>query len=319
MLLGFVSCGSDSSGTGGGATSSSITGKFVDDPVAGLKYVTDGVTAFTNGSGEFLCDTGDSVQFYVGNLLIGSANCGEVLTPLDIRGTQILTDDTVENVALLLQNLDDGSTGGLITIPEAYHDEDFSGLNLSEAVDGTFITALNSVTNVPAATVLTKAAAQTTLKASLSTNFSNKKIAFSFTTDNNCDAMDGIVVSSNFTLDTSGGADNWTFGGGNLTVNGSVFPLIESASASVGVSTLSFTNNLLAFYQGGSSPNTDLAGDAWLCANDSSGAAQLTVFTGVIELTFTGSNGGTGVLKEKFTCSGTPSTNTCGTFNFTVE
>lgn len=323
-LFGLVSCGdSSSSGSSAAGGSASITGKFIDDPVVGLKYVSDDREYFTDSEGDFECIDGESVEFYMGNLLLGSATCGKVLTPFDIRGTQDLNDNGVANVALLLQNLDDGSDGSKLTIPVAYHDEDFSTIVLSEANDANFVSAFDALANIPSASVTTKAAARTTLISGVSAGLNNKSISFVLNTDDTCDAMDEIPVTGSFSLDTSGGANAWTFGSGYLSINEHSFPLAQSAVTSVGAQTLHFTNNLLPTYQGPSSPNSDLVGNPWLCdgvgQDDSSGSGILSAFNAVIELTFVSSNRGQGVLKENFTCGGVPVSNTCGSFSFTVE
>lgn len=322
-LASLVSCGGSSSGPSASGGSSSITGKFIDDPVVGLKYVSDGREYFTDSEGDFECINGETVEFYMGNLLLGSATCGKVLTPFDIRGTQDLNDNGVANVALLLQNLDDGSDGAKLTIPVAYHDEDFSTISLSEANDASFVSAFDALANIPSATVTTKAAAKSTLISGVSAGLNNKSINFVLNTDATCDAMDEIPVTGSFNLDTSGGGNAWTFGSGYLRINEHSFPLAQLAVTSVAAQTLNFTNNLLPTYQGPSSPNPDLVGNPWLCElagqDDSTGNGALSAFNAVIELTFTSSNGGTGMLKENFTCAGTPTSNTCGTFSFTVE
>lgn len=314
----LASCGdSDSSGSG---SSARISGTFVDDPVAGLKYVTSGNTNYTDSDGSFECRDGNSVEFYVGNLLIGSATCGSVITPLDIRDTTDHTDNSVLNVALILQNLDDGSTTNVLTIPEAYHEEDFSSLDLTEAVDATFVAAFDAIANIPAATVTTKAAAQTTLLNGIGTKFNGRSISFSLTTNDDCDAMDDIAVTGSFKIDTTGGANNWTLGSGTLKINESEFPLEEKSVSSSGLSSLTFTNDLLDFYQDPTtSPNDNLSTGGWLCGNDTVAGGLLTAFDAEMNFEFEDSNSGTVTLKEKATCSGTPRTTTCGSGTFKVN
>jgi hypothetical protein len=318
----ITGCGDGSSSGTGGAP---VTGTFVDDPVGGLKYTIDGISRFTDASGNFECATGQTITFSIGNLDLGTASCGSIVTPLDLVGTQDHTNTKVSNIALVLQNLDDGTGGGsVITIPKAYHSEDFSGITLTETNDANIVTAFNNVANVPAATVTTKAAARTALEAGLNTKYNGKQIKFSFKTDSTCDALDNIPVTGKLTINTGGGTGSWSAGaatGDNVTVNGAAFPVvIKGTPASTGFQTLSVVNNVLSFYQGSSSPNTNLSGTPWLCSDDSSGGGILTQFDVGVDLTFSNGHGGSGVVKEIYKCGANPVQNkSCGSFTFTIE
>jgi hypothetical protein len=109
-------------GCGGGSNSTpeTVTGQFVDTYVAGLNYECEsGATGVTNNLGEYTCNVGDTVTFSVGAYVIGSTTASEgIVTP-----ETLYPEDEVAalNVAQLLQTLDDGSSEGIIVIPDGFN------------------------------------------------------------------------------------------------------------------------------------------------------------------------------------------------------
>jgi hypothetical protein len=108
--------GGGGSSTGGGG-SNTITGVFVDDPVAGLSYsCSSGASGVTNNQGEYTCNVGDMVTFSIGDLVIGTVEATSVVTPY----TLIPNDrDAAINLARLLQSLDQDNLTGRITLDTA--------------------------------------------------------------------------------------------------------------------------------------------------------------------------------------------------------
>ena len=113
------------SGCGGGGDSSSdttppsalqtVTGKFVDDPVQGLKYTcTSSLSGTTNIEGEYTCNVGDNVTFFIGDIKIGTvAAQTTIITPYVL----FPNDNTASlNLARLLQSLNSGSTSNKIVL-----------------------------------------------------------------------------------------------------------------------------------------------------------------------------------------------------------
>ncbi|MCG9696849.1 hypothetical protein [Shewanella sp. Isolate11] len=101
------------------------TGVFIDSAVAGIGYRTttpDGEIrdeGVTNENGEYDYVEGDSVTFFIGDLEFPSTTATGVVTPLDIAGTDNVTDQKVVNMVRLLQTLDqDGDPENGITITE---------------------------------------------------------------------------------------------------------------------------------------------------------------------------------------------------------
>ena len=95
-------CGGSSSGGGG------PTGVFLDSAVEGLDYIaTGGATGRTNVDGRFAYGNGQSVTFYVGDLIIGVAPGQAIVTPVDLVNTAMdETDEAVTNIARFLLTLD---------------------------------------------------------------------------------------------------------------------------------------------------------------------------------------------------------------------
>ncbi|AMX03529.1 hypothetical protein [Microbulbifer thermotolerans] len=101
------------------------TGVFIDSPVVNIGYRTvdsDGNTTHegvTNANGEYDYEPGDTVIFFIGSLEFPPAAAMGKVTPLDIAGTTDTSDNTVINMARLLQSLDtDGDPSNNITISD---------------------------------------------------------------------------------------------------------------------------------------------------------------------------------------------------------
>lgn len=327
LMLGLVACGSndDSSTT---ASVSSITGKFVDDPVVGLKYVIGGKEALTNEDGNFTCKAGDNVSFYIGDLKLGEASCGETITPLDLAGTQDTTNIKVQNMAVLLQNINDETSAGVIRIPETLHKIKFSDLKLDEAAEADFKTAYDAIPNLDAATV-SRADAKTRLEKGVKNRLHGRKAVMSFTTDDKCNTLDGVDVSGSFTIDTNSGEGNPTFNAGNFTIKsqygGATYPFSKvtegGASTSTNLKSFTLTQNLLGIYKDAAkSPNKDLVKDPWACDLPKNDKDNLTKLNVKFTFNFDNSNEGTGTMHETSQCDTDPVTTLkCGTFKFKIQ
>ena len=99
-----------------------LTGSFVDSPVAGLNVVGSTTAASTtDASGRFSYKAGETLTFSIGSLALGSAAGASVLTPLSITtGAAAASDPRVNNKLILLQTLDaDGDLNNGIQITDA--------------------------------------------------------------------------------------------------------------------------------------------------------------------------------------------------------
>jgi hypothetical protein len=186
-LLLLSGCGGSSSSSGGGSSSGTATGVFTDSPVQGLRYVSGTLSGVTDSKGTFQYEKGQTVSFYVGDILIGQANGQAVLTPVNlVSGATDQTNPTVSNIAQFLQSLDDdGNPANGITITSqestlaAGDSVNFNQSIANFANDGnvqTILAALTAVTSagprnpVPANTAQNNL--QNTLLALLSGNWS---------------------------------------------------------------------------------------------------------------------------------------------------
>lgn len=85
----IMSCGGGSGGVGNGANTSpppvqTLTGTFVDAPVAGLSYSTSSQSGATDSAGQFRYLAGETVRFEFGGVELGEAAAKQFLTPLDL-------------------------------------------------------------------------------------------------------------------------------------------------------------------------------------------------------------------------------------------
>ncbi|WP_303290292.1 hypothetical protein [Marinobacter sp. SS5-14b] len=120
-VVGLAGCGGSSGGGGTPTTTGSTaeTGVFVDSPVGNIGYRTATKEGVTNASGEYEYETGEEVTFFIGDLEFPPVPAAGVVTPLDIAGTTDTSNDTVVNIARLLQTLDtDGDPSNGIAISD---------------------------------------------------------------------------------------------------------------------------------------------------------------------------------------------------------
>ena len=112
-------------GCGGGGGSDgpqvqTLTGYFVDAPVAGVTYATATQSGVTGANGAFSYVAGERVRFAIGDIELGNAAAGETVTPVDlVSGAADETDNRVTNMVRLLMTLDaDGDASNGIQVPE---------------------------------------------------------------------------------------------------------------------------------------------------------------------------------------------------------
>jgi hypothetical protein len=82
---------------------------FIDAKVQGLKYKTATLTSYTNYRGEFRYKDGEDVEFFIGNISLGSVKAKSIITPCILAGDKDCKGTISKkalNIAMLLQNLD---------------------------------------------------------------------------------------------------------------------------------------------------------------------------------------------------------------------
>ena len=99
------------------------TGRFLDSAVQGLDYASGATRGATDATGTFQYEEGTPVAFSIGPLALGTADGGEVVTPVELVPGGSASSDAVINIARFLQTLDaDGDPGNGIHLNEAIKD-----------------------------------------------------------------------------------------------------------------------------------------------------------------------------------------------------
>jgi subtilisin family serine protease len=132
LLLLLVGCGSSGSSSSTNNSSSSLaTGIFIDSKVQGLHYTTSTQSGYTNSNGQFQYLAGEKVNFYIGNIFIGSSLGQSVLTPIDIVSNGNIDNIKVLNIARVLQSFDSDKdpSNGISLVSQAVN------LNSNLAID----------------------------------------------------------------------------------------------------------------------------------------------------------------------------------------
>src|SRR6185369_9209771 len=97
------------------------TGIFVDAPVAGLAFVSGAQSGTTDAAGTFMFEAGGTVQFKVGNIVLGQAPGKAIMTPLDlVKAVDPVagpTDARVVQIVQLLMTLNASPSAATISIP----------------------------------------------------------------------------------------------------------------------------------------------------------------------------------------------------------
>ena len=130
--LGLTGCGSSSSSS---PTSDTVsTGTFVDAPVKGLYYSTPTQSGYTNASGEYKYIDGETVEFKLGDLSLGTTTAGKLITPYTMAGTDLNnSNSTSTNIATLLQNFDGNRTNSDMIDVTKLKDYKFSDIDIHKS------------------------------------------------------------------------------------------------------------------------------------------------------------------------------------------
>ena len=81
-------------------------GVFLDSPVVNIDYRTESSEGVTNAQGLFEYLPGESVTFFIGDLVFPTVTAKGTVTPLDLAGTTDINDPKVVNMIRFLQSLD---------------------------------------------------------------------------------------------------------------------------------------------------------------------------------------------------------------------
>jgi len=81
-------------------------GVFLDSPVINIGYRTESSEGVTNARGEYEYLPGESVTFFIADLVFPTVPAKGTVTPLDLAGTTDINDPKVVNMIRFLQTLD---------------------------------------------------------------------------------------------------------------------------------------------------------------------------------------------------------------------
>jgi len=172
--LTLAGCGG---GNGGAVGAGTVTGQFVDAQVAGLGYKCGSATALsgtTDATGQFTCNTGEAVAFYVGDILLGSvASVQTKVTPLDLAGAGATpSHPTVVNIVRFLMSISStpAASGTLTIDASVVTAAKGKTVDFTNVMAGDLDTVINAV-KPTAATLATEAEATSHMSSSLNALF----------------------------------------------------------------------------------------------------------------------------------------------------
>jgi hypothetical protein len=158
-------------------------GHFYDSEVQGLSYASGDVTGTTEADGKFRFEAdSDAITFNIGDISLGSATPSAVMTPITmVVGASTVTNETVTNIARLLQTIDDdGNPSNGIVITSAVRAAAAGQIvNFAQSVaafeaDADVLAAISDLTTATAAgerALIAAATAQTNLAAGIRAGF----------------------------------------------------------------------------------------------------------------------------------------------------
>jgi hypothetical protein len=180
LTVSVSSCG----GGGGSADTSALRGQFIDSPVAGLTYTTATQNGITSADGSFDYAKGEQVTFSLGAIVFPKVKASLIVTPVSMAPGNNVDADEAQNIAYLLQALDDdGIPGNGIKIPASIAELATQAVDFS--IDPSLFIALPQVVSLaeevaklrtPGTTPTTLESASAHLSSSLSGMLDNRMI-----------------------------------------------------------------------------------------------------------------------------------------------
>lgn len=110
LILAFAvsSCGGGGGGDSTSAAPTTSQGQFIDSAVEGLTYTSGSATGLTDANGNFTYQTGQSVTFSIGDIVLGTVSGTAIVTPVQlVTGATNETDPSVVNIVQFLITIDD--------------------------------------------------------------------------------------------------------------------------------------------------------------------------------------------------------------------
>ena len=186
----LAGCGSDgedssnSNNTTSDAVSTAV-GTFIDSPVDGIEYTSGSQTGVTANDGQFTYEIGNTVNFKVGDIDLGTVGGQSQVTPLTLAGTSDINNTEAVNISRFLQSLDADTSDSNITIPSFVKERitktdetvgvfvgnvDFSSANFDDTMGNILADVTNNSNFSAPRTLVDVESAQTHLKSSFSSH-----------------------------------------------------------------------------------------------------------------------------------------------------
>ncbi|MDH5324098.1 MAG: hypothetical protein OEZ68_13040 [Gammaproteobacteria bacterium] len=101
-----------------------------------MRYTSGNLSGTTDANGTYNYVDGNTVQFFVGDILIGESLGQDIITPLDLAGEPAnLSNPAAINIARFLQTLDDdGNPDNGIIIPDAISQNASGDINFNQSL-----------------------------------------------------------------------------------------------------------------------------------------------------------------------------------------
>jgi hypothetical protein len=127
VLCLLTACGGGGGGSGNNSTPTpqpvqTAEGRFIDAVVEGLSFTSGDQTGITDSEGTFTYEVGSTVTFSVGAVEIGTVAGGDIISPVDLTGSNSTMPDTQNIVRFLLMLDSDGDSSNGITISAEVRD-----------------------------------------------------------------------------------------------------------------------------------------------------------------------------------------------------
>ena len=92
---------------GGTAATGASRGQFIDAAVEGIVYTSGSRTGITDTNGNFIYETGKSVTFSIGGIVLGTISGSAIITPVQLIPNAVnQTDPAVTNIVQFLLTID---------------------------------------------------------------------------------------------------------------------------------------------------------------------------------------------------------------------
>lgn len=262
LLAALTACGGGS-GSDDGGSNKLKQGKFLDSAVQGARFKTATQSGITDASGSFTYRSGETVSFYIGDILLGQARGALVITPVELVPAAVDEyNETVSNIARFLQTLDDdgnADNGILITAVVAQQASgkslDFTLSATAFGNDGgvqTLIASMTAASTAGARTLVSAAQAQSHLSTTI---FSALAGSWNGTFAGNESGTWSLTVSQTGRISGAGNSSQT----GAFSIFGSLQSSGDAAFASGGAGTASFSGDF-SYTNGIASGNWTISG-----------------------------------------------------------